>query len=45
VTRGERFVFVPFLYDEEGARIRRANLSRVAMGPQENRRTRRAQRR
>lgn len=30
VTRGERFVFVPFLYDEEGARIRTANLSRVA---------------
>lgn len=44
VTRGERFVFVPFLYDEEGARTRRANLARVALGPQENRRTRRAQR-
>jgi peroxiredoxin len=44
VTRGERFVFVPFLYDEEGAKIRRANLSRVAIGPQENRRTRRAHR-
>jgi peroxiredoxin len=32
VTRGERFVFVPFLYDEEGARIREANLARVAVG-------------
>lgn len=29
VTRGERFVFVPFLYDDEGERIRQANLSRV----------------
>jgi peroxiredoxin/predicted 2-oxoglutarate/Fe(II)-dependent dioxygenase YbiX len=44
VTRGERFVYVPFLYDEEGAKIRKANLSRIAAGPQENRRTRRAQR-
>jgi peroxiredoxin/predicted 2-oxoglutarate/Fe(II)-dependent dioxygenase YbiX len=44
VTRGERYVYVPFLYDEEGARIRRANLSRVADGPPENRRMRRAQR-
>jgi peroxiredoxin len=31
VTRGERFVFVPFLYDEEGAAIREANLSKVAV--------------
>ena len=31
VTRGERFVFVPFLYDEEGARIRAANLPKVAV--------------
>ncbi len=43
VTRGERFVYVPFLYDEEGAKLRRANLSRVA-GLQENRRARRSQR-
>jgi peroxiredoxin/predicted 2-oxoglutarate/Fe(II)-dependent dioxygenase YbiX len=44
VTRGERFVYVPFLYDEEGARIRRANLGRVAVGQTENRRMRRARR-
>ncbi len=31
VTRGERFVFVPFLYDDEGARIREANLAKVAV--------------
>jgi peroxiredoxin/predicted 2-oxoglutarate/Fe(II)-dependent dioxygenase YbiX len=30
VTKGERFVVVPFLYDDEGARLRHANLSRVA---------------
>ena len=30
VTKGERFVFVPFLYDEEGARIRQRNLGKVA---------------
>ncbi|HEX4711048.1 redoxin domain-containing protein [Phenylobacterium sp.] len=42
VTRGERFVYVPFLYDAEGARIRRANLARVAIGAQENRHMRRA---
>ncbi|MBV9512404.1 MAG: redoxin domain-containing protein [Caulobacteraceae bacterium] len=29
VTRGERFVFVPFLYDEEGERIRQMNLGLV----------------
>ena len=29
VTRGERFVFVPFLYDQEGERIREANLAKV----------------
>ncbi len=29
VTKGRRFVFVPFLYDEEGARIREANMDRV----------------
>jgi predicted 2-oxoglutarate/Fe(II)-dependent dioxygenase YbiX len=26
VTRGARFAFLPFLFDEEGARIRQANL-------------------
>jgi predicted 2-oxoglutarate/Fe(II)-dependent dioxygenase YbiX/peroxiredoxin len=31
VTRGERFVYVPFLYDDEGAAIRAANLSKVAV--------------
>jgi predicted 2-oxoglutarate/Fe(II)-dependent dioxygenase YbiX/peroxiredoxin len=30
VTRGERFVFVPFLYDEEGARIRAQNLDKLS---------------
>ena len=30
VTRGTRYVFVPFLYDEEGARIREANMSKLA---------------
>jgi predicted 2-oxoglutarate/Fe(II)-dependent dioxygenase YbiX/peroxiredoxin len=29
VTRGRRFVFVPFLYDEGGARVREANMSKV----------------
>ena len=29
VTRGRRFVFVPFLYDETGARVREANMSKV----------------
>jgi predicted 2-oxoglutarate/Fe(II)-dependent dioxygenase YbiX/peroxiredoxin len=32
VTRGERFAFVPFLYDDEGAAIREANLPKVAVG-------------
>jgi peroxiredoxin/predicted 2-oxoglutarate/Fe(II)-dependent dioxygenase YbiX len=32
VTRGERFAFVPFLYDDEGAAIRAANLAKVAVG-------------
>ena len=45
VTRGERFVFVPFLYDDEGARLRRANLSLVGDRPDQNRKTRRAKRR
>ena len=30
VTSGERFVFVPFLYDEEGARIREKNLDKLS---------------
>ena len=30
VSRGRRYCFVPFLYDAEGARLRRANLSKVA---------------
>lgn len=34
VTRGERFVFVPFLYDEAGARVREANLDKVQLEPQ-----------
>jgi len=29
VTRGERFCFVPFLYDEHGERVRRRNLALV----------------
>lgn len=44
VTRGERFAVVPFLYDEDGARIRKANL--IRLGDREpNRKARRAQRR
>jgi predicted 2-oxoglutarate/Fe(II)-dependent dioxygenase YbiX len=38
VTRGRRYCFVPFLYDAEGARLRRANLSRVAQGDHRERR-------
>jgi peroxiredoxin/predicted 2-oxoglutarate/Fe(II)-dependent dioxygenase YbiX len=45
VTRGERFVLVPFLYDEEGAKLRRANLSLVGARPDQNRKARRALRR
>jgi len=30
VTRGARYVFLPFLYDDEGARIRQANLREAA---------------
>jgi predicted 2-oxoglutarate/Fe(II)-dependent dioxygenase YbiX len=30
VTHGVRYVFVPFLYDADGVRIREANLSQVA---------------
>lgn len=32
VTRGRRYAFLPFLYDDEGARIRERNLARV--GPE-----------
>lgn len=31
VTRGERFAFLPFLYDEEGAQIREANQRFVSL--------------
>jgi peroxiredoxin/predicted 2-oxoglutarate/Fe(II)-dependent dioxygenase YbiX len=44
VTKGERFVFVPFLYDEEGARIRRQNMGKVAVGLRDNRQARRGKR-
>lgn len=44
VTRGERFVFVPFLYDDEGARLRRQNLSRVSVDLRDTRHARRARR-
>jgi peroxiredoxin len=44
VTKGERFVFVPFLYDDEGARLRQRNLSKVAPGLRESRQQRRAKR-
>jgi predicted 2-oxoglutarate/Fe(II)-dependent dioxygenase YbiX len=30
VTRGERFVFLPFLYDDAGAAVRQANLKYIA---------------
>jgi predicted 2-oxoglutarate/Fe(II)-dependent dioxygenase YbiX/peroxiredoxin len=30
VTRGRRYALLPFLYDDEGARIREANLDRVS---------------
>lgn len=29
VTKGRRYAFLPFLYDDEGARIRERNLPRV----------------
>jgi peroxiredoxin len=34
VTRGRRYAFLPFLYDEEAARIRQANAQFVAPAPQ-----------
>ena len=42
VTRGVRYAFVPFLYDEAGAKLRRANLALVGHAPTGNRRERRA---
>lgn len=30
VTRGRRYAFLPFLYDEQGARVREANAARLA---------------
>jgi predicted 2-oxoglutarate/Fe(II)-dependent dioxygenase YbiX/peroxiredoxin len=42
VTQGVRYAFVPFLYDEAGARLRKANLALAAQGAQGNRRDRRA---
>jgi peroxiredoxin len=33
VTRGRRFVFVPFLYDESAAQVRQANLSYIGEEP------------
>ena len=41
VTRGSRYAVLPFLYDEAGARLRKANLSRVA-GSEGTRKARRA---
>ena len=45
VTKGVRFAFVPFLYDEAGAKLRRANLALVGDAQTGNRRERRAARR
>jgi predicted 2-oxoglutarate/Fe(II)-dependent dioxygenase YbiX/peroxiredoxin len=45
VTRGVRYAFVPFLYDEAGAKLRRANLALVGEAQGGNRRERRANRR
>ena len=41
VTRGVRYAFLPFLYDEAGARLRKANLALVGAAPAGNRRERR----
>jgi peroxiredoxin/predicted 2-oxoglutarate/Fe(II)-dependent dioxygenase YbiX len=45
VTRGVRYALVPFLYDEAGAKLRRANLALVGEAQIGNRRDRRAGRR
>jgi hypothetical protein len=34
VTRGQRFMFLPFLYDDEAAKIRQQNLPYVGTPPQ-----------
>ncbi|HEX3065321.1 MAG TPA: 2OG-Fe(II) oxygenase, partial [Dongiaceae bacterium] len=34
VTRGRRYAFLPFLYDEAAARVRRANQQYVGTGAQ-----------
>lgn len=31
VTRGQRYAFLPFLYDDEGVRIRQANMDKVKL--------------
>ncbi len=33
VTRGTRYAFLPFLYDDEGARIRQENLHSLEPAP------------
>ena len=43
VTAGVRYALVPFLYDEAGARLRRANLAQVEGAAGTNRKARRAQ--
>jgi peroxiredoxin/predicted 2-oxoglutarate/Fe(II)-dependent dioxygenase YbiX len=46
VTKGERFAVVPFLYDEDGAKLRRTNLVRLGdRGSEPNRKARRSGRR
>jgi len=42
VTKGVRYVFVPFLYDDEGARVRKANLAKVGVQAEPGRSQRRA---
>jgi len=42
VTKGVRYAFVPFLYDEAGAKLRKANMALVGAAPAGNRRERRA---
>jgi predicted 2-oxoglutarate/Fe(II)-dependent dioxygenase YbiX len=45
VTRGVRYAFLPFLYDEAGAKLRKANLALVGADSGGNRRQRRVARR
>ena len=35
VTRGERYAFLPFLYDEAGAKVRQANMAYLKLEPDE----------